>query len=91
MRRSFRHRRPPGWRSSFSRSSSSRPRSFLAEGDGHFERLSELVRAGRILGARVDDARIAALCLEHAVTELWTVDRDFGRFPQLAARNPLVD
>ncbi len=24
------------------------------------------------------------------VTELWTADRDFGRFPALNARNPLV-
>ena len=63
----------------------------LSEGDGHFARLSQVVRSGRIVGARVHDARIAALCLEHAVTELWTADRDFGRFPQLTARNPLVD
>ena len=33
---------------------------------------------------------IAALCLAHGVRELWTHDRDFGRFPALAVRNPLV-
>jgi predicted nucleic acid-binding protein len=33
---------------------------------------------------------VAALCKEHGVTELWTADRDFGRFPDLPARNPLV-
>ena len=63
----------------------------LAEGAGHFGRLRDLVRAGRVLGARVHDARIAAMCLEHGVTELWTADRDFGRFPAVAARNPLVE
>ena len=63
----------------------------LAEGDGYFERFCEVVRVGRIIGPRVHDARIAALCLEHGVSELWTADRDFGRFPALAARNPLVD
>jgi len=63
----------------------------LAEGDGHLERLSMLVRTGLITGARVHDARIAALCLEHGVSELWTADRDFGRFPSLRSRNPLVD
>jgi hypothetical protein len=26
----------------------------------------------------------------HGVRELWTHDRDFGRFPALAVRNPLV-
>ncbi len=62
----------------------------LSEGDGHFERLSQLIVAGRIIGPRVHDARIAALCLEHGVSELWTADRDFGRFPRLATRNPLV-
>ena len=36
------------------------------------------------------DARIAAICLSHGVRELWTADRDFGRFPDLRVRNPLV-
>ena len=26
----------------------------------------------------------------HGVAELWSADRDFGRFPELAVRNPLV-
>ena len=45
---------------------------------------------GRTAWAHVHDARIAALCLTHGVRELWTHDRDFGRFPALAVRNPLV-
>ena len=65
--------------------------SFLGEGEGHLQRLRELVLIGRIEGARVHDARIAAICLENAVEELWTADRDFGRFPQLRVRNPLID
>jgi predicted nucleic acid-binding protein len=52
--------------------------------------LRELVRGGRVDGPRVHDARVAALCREHGVQELWTADRDFSRFPGLAARNPLV-
>lgn len=31
---------------------------------------------------------IAAICITHGVTELWTADRDFGRFPALRIRNP---
>jgi predicted nucleic acid-binding protein len=27
----------------------------------------------------------------HGLRELWTADRDFGRFPALAARNPLAE
>jgi predicted nucleic acid-binding protein len=37
----------------------------------------------------VHDARVAALCLAHGVRELWTQDRDFGRFPELKIVNPL--
>lgn len=62
----------------------------LSEPAGHFKALSKLLHAGRITGPRVHDARIAALCSEHGVRELWTADRDFTRFPGLYARNPLV-
>jgi predicted nucleic acid-binding protein len=44
---------------------------------------------GRVAGPQVHDARVAALCLLHGVQELWTADRDFGRFPGLKVRNPL--
>jgi len=63
---------------------------FLAEDDTYWTTLSALVRAGRITGPRIHDARIAALCLDHGVRELWTADRDFSRFPRLRTRNPLV-
>jgi uncharacterized protein len=36
------------------------------------------------------DARIAAICAGHGVTEFLTADRDFGRFPDLTTRNPLL-
>ena len=50
-----------------------------------------LIAAGSISGPRVYDARIAAVCLQHGVTELWTHDRDLSRFPALRTRNPLID
>jgi toxin-antitoxin system PIN domain toxin len=62
----------------------------LAEGPGYTEHLGQLVAAARVSGARVHDARVAALCLYHGVRELWTADRDFSRFPELSVRNPLV-
>jgi toxin-antitoxin system PIN domain toxin len=62
----------------------------LAEGPEHWNELRGQIEAGRISGPRVHDARIAALCLAHGVRELWTADRDFGRFPSLATRNPLA-
>jgi len=62
----------------------------LAEVEGYWSELRAALEAGRILGAQVHDARIAALCRLHGVRELWTADRDFGRFSGLRVRNPLV-
>jgi toxin-antitoxin system PIN domain toxin len=62
----------------------------LAESEGYWPDLRTTLREGRIAGSLVHDARVAALCRLHGVRELWTVDRDFGRFPGLSARNPLV-
>jgi uncharacterized protein len=62
----------------------------LHEGDGYWPHLKALVTAGRIDGPRIHDARVAALCREHGVRELWTADRDFSRFKDLRTRNPLV-
>jgi uncharacterized protein len=45
---------------------------------------------GKIRGPMVHEARIAALCLAHDVRELWSADRDFGRFATIRVRNPLV-
>lgn len=64
--------------------------SMLGEGASYWETLKALVASGRITGPQVHDARIAALCLQHGVRELWTADRDFGRFTALKTRNPLV-
>ena len=64
--------------------------SLLHCGDGHAKTLFDLARAAKIRGGQFDDARIAAICIENGVTELWTADRDFSRFPQLKTRNPLV-
>jgi uncharacterized protein len=63
----------------------------LSESAGYFEKLCELALTAHLKGPRIHDARIAALCLHHGVRELWTVDRDFSLFPQLATRNPLVE
>lgn len=62
----------------------------LAESEGYWPELSALVRDARIAGPQVHDARVAALCRLHGVRELWTADRDFGRFAGIAVRNPLV-
>jgi toxin-antitoxin system PIN domain toxin len=62
----------------------------LGESAGYWPRLRSLLTAGRIAGPLVHDARIAALALENGVRELWSADRDLGRFAPLKVRNPLV-
>lgn len=62
----------------------------IGEGSHHLDLLGAVAREGRVRGAAIHDARIAAICLEHGVRELWTADRDFSRFPSLKTRNPLV-
>lgn len=62
----------------------------LAETPGYWAVLQETLTSAQVTGPRVHDARIAALCLHYGVSELWTADRDFSRFPRLRVRNPLV-
>lgn len=62
----------------------------LGEGEGYWVHLRRVASDGRARGPRVHDARIAAICTFHGVKELWTVDRDFQRFPDVRVRNPLV-
>ena len=62
----------------------------LAEANGYWPALRETLEASRVAGPRVHDARIATLCRQHGVRELWTAHRDFGRFPGLRFKNPLV-
>ena len=62
----------------------------LGEGPEHAGHLERQVHAGQAAGNLAFDAHIAALCVEHGVKELWTLDRDFARFPGLRTRNPFA-
>lgn len=62
----------------------------LVETAGHLRLFRALVERAALVGRDVFDARIAAICLEHDVAELWTSDRDFSRFPDLRTRDPLI-
>lgn len=62
----------------------------LAESDGYWPELRSVLETGRIAGPKVHDARIVALCAHHGVTQLWSADRDFSRFPGLTVHNPLL-
>lgn len=62
----------------------------LSENEAYLDCLRELMSASRITGARVHDARVAALCVSHGVRELWSADRNFSMFHTIKSRNPLV-
>ena len=62
----------------------------IGESAVHLETLKRLAGPAKLKGGAIHDARIAAICLDHRVTELWTADRDFSRFPALKTRNPLL-
>jgi toxin-antitoxin system PIN domain toxin len=63
----------------------------LGETDEAWPALRHSLVESRVAGPKVHDARVAAICILHHVRELWTADRDFGRFPALASRNPLAE
>jgi toxin-antitoxin system PIN domain toxin len=63
----------------------------LSETEDYWLQLRPILVTGRVSGPQIHDARVAALCMEHGVTELWTADKDFGRFPDIQTRNPLVN
>jgi toxin-antitoxin system PIN domain toxin len=62
----------------------------LMESEAHWPTLRMLLSESSVSGAKTHDARIAALCRQHGVRELWTVDRDFSRFSEIPVINPLV-
>lgn len=62
----------------------------LSEDAGYWDVVRATLRAAKSVGGQVHDARVAALCIHHRVSELWSADRDFSRFSGLAVRNPLI-
>lgn len=67
----------------------SHPRvSVVGPGQDHLQFLEEAARLGKVSGARLTDAVLAALAMEHGAT-LASTDRDFARFPGLRWINPL--
>jgi toxin-antitoxin system PIN domain toxin len=63
----------------------------VGEPEGYLEILADVLLEAQTTGAQIHDARIAAICIAHGVDELWSADRDFGRFARrLRVRNPLA-
>jgi uncharacterized protein len=62
----------------------------LTESSTYWTTLRSILVESAITGPRVHDARIAALCRQHGVRELWSADRDFSRFAGVRVVNPLI-
>lgn len=62
----------------------------FAETAAHGEVLKRVLAESGATGNLVFDAHIAALCVEHGVTELYTGDKDFHRFRGFKLTNPFA-
>ncbi len=62
----------------------------IGEEIDYFSILKRLATKGKIQGPMIHDARIAAICINNDVKELWSADRDFSRFSTLKVRNPMI-
>ena len=62
----------------------------LVERPGDIQKLMTLATGTQVTGPKIHDARIASCCLLNGIRELWTIERDFSRFPSLQTKNPLM-
>jgi len=62
----------------------------LPETPNHPDVMMRVLEESGVSGNLIHDAHIAALCLEHGITEFISGDRDFTRFPSLNVRNPFA-
>lgn len=62
----------------------------IGEPEAFFPILRPLISRGRVRGAVIHDARIAAICIAHGVEALLSRDRDFTLFPELRCQNPFA-
>lgn len=63
--------------------------SLIHTSDSNWRTTVECIHAGRISGAMVTDAQLAALAIDHGAV-LCSQDRDFARFPKLKWIDPLA-
>jgi toxin-antitoxin system PIN domain toxin len=62
----------------------------LNESKDYWAQLKDVLTTIKAAGPIVHDARVQAICLAHGVREIWTADRDFSRFKNIHAKNPLI-
>jgi predicted nucleic acid-binding protein len=63
----------------------------LSEGGRHSDVLDALLGSAAPAGAQLAGARVAALCLEHGVDELYSTDLDLMRYTGLRVTHPFLE
>jgi uncharacterized protein len=63
----------------------------IGESSAYWRTLAEILAQGKIVGPKVHDARIAAICRAHGIRELWSADRDFSRIRGVKVTNPVLN
>ncbi|MGH2444859.1 MAG: TA system VapC family ribonuclease toxin [Candidatus Limnocylindria bacterium] len=62
----------------------------VGEGEGFWNRLTEVLNDAAPIGNLVSDAHMVALMQEHGVRTVWTRDRDYRRFDGIRAVDPFA-
>ena len=62
----------------------------IGEMNGYPATLRRVLEDSGVVGPRIHDARIAAICIQHGVRTFWSADRDLTRFGELRTVNPLT-
>jgi len=62
----------------------------ISEIDGFLDAYAHVTGATSVRGNLVPDAHLAAILFQHGVATLYTLDRDFLKFPTLDVRDPFT-
>lgn len=62
----------------------------IGEENDYWPVLKSVVENAKIIGPKIHDAKIAAICIQNNVKVLYSTDRDFSRMKGLQVRNPLI-
>ena len=60
----------------------------IGESPKHLATLAAVLAGSGVIGTRIHDARIAAICIDHGVTQFLSADRDFKAFLGLRVSDP---
>ncbi|MDH5719702.1 MAG: PIN domain-containing protein [Spirochaetia bacterium] len=63
---------------------------FISEREKFLKIFQDIIVESKISGPKIHDARIAAISIEHGVSCLYSLDRDFSRIKKIKTVNPFI-